>query len=1116
VRAPANTMRGRVGEWAGAAKPTHTMNLIRTALDRPIAVISAVIMVLLFGFVALQTIPIQLTPDVRKPVLTITTNWFGAAPAEVEREIVTRQEEVLRGLQGVERMSSSSSNGRGQITLEFRVGTDMSRALLLLANRLDRVNGYPSEADEPTINTSGSDDTPVAWFIITRAKGNTRPIHTHGDFVENVIRDRMERVKGISRVNVFGGSERELRVVVDPLRMAQYRLTVSQLLNALRRANAFNSAGKVEEGKRRYVVRTEGEINNIAAVRAVVVRSQEDKATGRVARVTIGDIAKVEFGYKDPTSRIRMLAQSAMAFNAVRDSGANVIETMKGVRQAVKELNAGPLPRAGLKMIQVYDETVYINSAIKLVQQNIWVGGVLAAFVLMLFLRSWRPTLVVSLSIPVSVIGSFVAMAALGRSINVISLAGIAFAVGMVVDAAIVVLENIYRLREEGKSAKQAAYEGANQVWGAVLVSALTTVMVFIPILVMELEVGQLFRDIAVAISVSVILSLVVAVTLIPALANWLLAGRKPKGEREAEKAVAKPNPLLAPLRLLWAATGGFLLLIIDKLAAGFVAGVLGFTRMVIASRVVAFVVVAGVCGATSYATYQLLPKLEYLPEGNRNLIFGIIIPPPGYNLKTTTEIAKGTETAIRHCWANVKPLKGQKKCTTVKMARFFFVATNTRTFIGAAAVDGRRAAELVPILSAQTRREPGSFGIVRQLSLFGRGFSGTRAIDIDVSGPSLEKNLEVLLNILIRTNGIFPRNQGNQMRPIPGLELGSPEVRVIPNRIKLADNGVTARELADTVDAFNDGVRVIEITVGGKRMDLMLMGPKRKILQTQGINSLPVVTSSGRIVTAGALSTIKVTEGPTQIRHLERSRTVTLQLVPSPKYPLESAMESIREKVIGPLQKAGLPPGTRIDISGTADKLTKTWDHMVVDLILAIVIVYLVMAVLFESFVYPAIIVLAVPLATAGGVMGLATLNQFVPQKLDMLTLLGFIILIGIVVNNAILLVHQTIRHMRVEAMGYREAILEATRNRIRPIFMSTLTSVVGMMPLVVFPGAGSELYRGLGSVVLGGLSLSALLTLLIIPPLLALVAGVVERGHAKRSTPKGPEAKPEAAPAE
>ncbi|HIC29021.1 MAG TPA: efflux RND transporter permease subunit, partial [Rhodospirillales bacterium] len=340
-----------------------------------------------------------------------------------------------------------------------------------------------------------------------------------------------------------------------------------------------------------------------------------------------------------------------------------------------------------------------------------------------------------------------------------------------------------------------------------------------------------------------------------------------------------------------------------------------------------------------------------------------------------------------------------------------------------------------------------------------------------------------------------LPRSQGTQIRPKPGLELGAPEVRITPNRIKLADNGVTAREFGDTIDAFNDGLRVAEITIGSKRIDLTLRGNRQNITETQGINQLPVVTSSGTIVPASSLADMEVTTGPVQIRHLERQRVVSLSIHSPPKMPLETALDKLNANVIGKLRAGDLPPGIRLSLSGTADKLTQTWDAMVVNLIVAIIIVYLVMAVLFESFIYPMIIMLSVPLATAGGVIGLAVVNQFTFQPLDMLTLLGFVILIGIVVNNAILLVHQTLLHINQEGMAVEAAIMEATRNRIRPIFMSTLTSVFGMMPLVMFPGAGSELYRGLGSVVLGGLSLSAVLTLAIVPPLLTLVAGTLEK---------------------
>ncbi len=1046
------------------------MDLIRYSISRPTAVIAVVIMAVLFGFIALQTIPIQLAPDVSRPVIRITTDWPGAAPAEVEREILNKQEEALKGLTGLKSIEGEAEDGRARVTLEFAVDQDMDKALLLVSNRLDRVTDYPDEAGEPVLNTSGSEDNPIAWFRVVRTEGNLQPIHTYGKLAEDVIQERLERVPGVGGVNVYGGSEREMRVVVDPARMARYGLTIPDVLDKLRAANASISGGDVEEGKRRYVVRTEGEFETTDQVAAVVLRTLRDPETGRLGRVTVGDVADVTFGYSKPVSTLRANGRAAIGMPVTREIGANVIETMAGIREAVRELNDGPLAVAGLRMEQVYDETIYINSAIDLVTQNIWIGGVLAVTILLLFLRSARATLVIALAIPVSVVASFVAMAMLGRSLNVVSLAGIAFAVGMVVDAAIVVLENIYRLRQQGRPALKAAYDGARQVWGAILVSALTTVMVFIPVMVMKLEVGQLFRDIAVAISVAVVLSLIVSVTVIPALSRRLL-----------QFEVKEPG---SGIRLF-----GF-----DQFARGFIWLLLGLTRAVVRSKPLALAIIVLVTSATVFGTWRFLPSLEYLPEGNRNFVFGRIQPPPGYNLATMTAIAERLETTVRPHWASeTGPESAPGK--PPKMESFFFVAFRSNTIVGASSVDPRRARELVPILRRPVLDEPGTSVFVRQPSIFGRGIGGTRSVDLDVAGGDLETILDVARSAYGKVIAAMPLEAGNQVRLEPGLELGAPEIRVIPNPLLLADNGVSARELGLTVDAFNDGLRVAEITVDGQRIDLILMGPENNVVQTQGIAALPVVTRSGAILPAGALSEVVVTSGPTEIRHRERNRAVTLQITPAPEIPLGDALETIKTKVIDPLYEAGLPDGVKLRMSGTADKLAETWTEMKYDLLIALAIVYLVMAVLFESFVYPLIIVLSVPLATAGGVAGLNVLGLFHFQALDMLTLLGFVILIGIVVNNAILLVHQTLYLVREEAMAYDTAIVEATRNRVRPIFMSTLTSIFGMLPLVLFPGAGSEIYRGLGSVVVGGLSLSALLTLTIIPPLLSLFLGVLER---------------------
>ncbi|MEM8631234.1 MAG: efflux RND transporter permease subunit [Pseudomonadota bacterium] len=1039
------------------------MDPIRIAIERPVAVVALVIMAVLFGALALTRIPIQLTPDVRKPVVVVETNWPGAAPAEVEREIVNPQEEEFRGLEGLERMTSSSSTGQAEVTLEFGVGSDMGEILLLVSNRLDRVGSYPDEASEPTMNTSGSDDSPIAWIILKAAPGNERPMAQYGDFVEDIVKSRLERVDGISAVNVFGGVARELQIVIRPEELARFGITIPQVVSRLRAENISVSAGDIDEGKRRYVVRADGNLNTIEAIESVVLRSEGQGLIGALGRVRVADVADVRFTYKDATARLRFRGEPALAFNLVREQGANVIATMAEVQEALAELEAGVIAEEGLEMEQVYDETVYIEGAIDLVTQNIWIGGLLAAGVLLLFLRSLRATLVISIAIPVSIVATFVAMAATGRTLNVISLAGIAFAVGMIVDAAIVVLENIFRLREEGMSRREAAYHGAKQVWGAILVSALTTVMVFIPILVMQLEAGQLFRDIAVAISVSVMLSLVVAITVIPALSSRLLS----PGD-------AKVMPLP----------------IIDHFARLFSWLVMLYVKLTVRFRAAGIIFVAAITTTAALAAWTFLPKLEYLPEGNRNLVFGLISPPPGYNLDTTETIAQRIERVAQPMWEAKPALEADDGSPALD--GFFFVATPGNSFVGASAMDGARVAEVIPILSRPIFAEPGTFGFMTQPSLFGRGVGGGRTIELNVSGDELPQILGVAGQAAGMIAGLLPRSEGHQFRPIPGLELGAPEVRLIPDRVRLADAGITTQTLAATIDAYNDGIRVAEIDVGNQRLDLTLRGDSGLMaeIRTQDVGSFPVVTPMGQILPASELAEVRVTAGPTEIRHLERLRTVTLEVRPSDALPLEAAVELLQTEVVDALNAQGLPDGVRLSISGTADQLSQTWQAIQVNLLIAIVIVFLIMAILFESFALPLVVLISVPVAAAGGVGGLFALNLLGGnQPLDMLTLLGFVILVGIVVNNAILIVHQSLFHLREEGMAPVAAIEEATRNRIRPIFMSTLTSICGMLPLVVFPGEGSELYRGLGAVVVGGLSMSAFLTLLTVPPLLRLV---------------------------
>lgn len=1059
------------------------MNIIALAIKRPMAVVAGVMMLVVLGLAAMRTIPIQLTPDVTRPLLVVLTYWRGVAPVEVEREITNRIEQELAGIEGLEVISSQSQLGRSRISLEFNVEQNMDRAFMLVSNRLNGVTGLPEEATEPRIRTSTSDDVPIARFAITRTADNQTPIETYGDFVTDIVVDRLERVPGVSQISASGGNGRELQVVVEPDALARYKLTVPKVIQALRGANASITGGAVDEGKRRYIVRTDSDTSSIDLVKKVVLSTFFDAARQQLVTVTVGDVAHVQFGYEESASQRRFNGQPMIRLNAIRETGANVIATMDGLRSAAAELNKTTLADEKLKMELFYDETVYITSAISLVQQNIYIGGTLAALILLLFLRSMRATLIISIAIPVSVIGAFVAMALLGRSLNVISLAGIAFSVGMVVDAAIVVLENIYRYREKGEPSDRAALLGAKQVWGAILASALTTVAVFAPLLILQLQAGQLFRDIAVAISVSVLLSLLVSVTVIPVLAKHLLA----KGaDSQAYKKLRLP--------------------LIDPLAAAFVNGVLKVIEKIISRKPLAAILALVICGGTGFGTIYLLPKLDYLPDGNRNFVFGRIQPPPGFNLETTSAVAERIENSVRPLWSRVSGEESEPG-QPPKIANFFFLAFRNFTLVGASSVDITRAGELVPVIRKTVFNEPGMRGIIAQSSIFGRQIGGSRVINLDISGENLEEILEVARDADQMVRRALPRKDGHQVRPRPGLEIDAPEVRILPDLQRLAAAELTARDLGQTIDVLNEGARVLEINVGSKRMDLTLKGPDNVVNSTQGIDNLPIVTGTGVIVPAKSLANIEVTVGPGEIRHIERTRTVTLQIRPAKKVPLETAIATLQTEVFDKLRAQGIPSNIKLSLSGAADNLTQTWNALKLNLLVAVVIVYLVMAVLFESLLFPIVIMFSVPLATAGGVAGLAVLNTQIDQPLDMMTMLGFVILIGIVVNNAILLVDQTLQHLRIDGMTPNNAILAATRSRMRPIFMSTLTSIFGLLPLVVFPGAGSELYRGLGSVVVGGLSLSAVLTLAIIPLLLAVLLKAPSKSEAPTQTALAPE---------
>ena len=1038
------------------------MRQIETIIRRPVTVTVGVILVLLFGIISLLRIPIQLTPEVIKPEITIQTFWRGASPNEIEREVIERQEEQLKAIPGLVEMTSESQDSRGSIVLTFETGTDLDATLLQVSNRLAQVKEFPSDADRPVLRTVNVASSAIAWFILKNLRDNPEDIYLRHDFAEDFIKARFERVPGVAISNVYGGNEREMQVLVDPDMMASLDISLVDVMTALDRENSNISAGDFDEGKRRYIVRTMGEYTTPEDIGDVIIRTAAGK------RILLRDISQIKLGYRKAFRTVRQNGDPAIAVNALRESGSNTLSVVAGLQEAQKELNKGILKDNGLILTQVYDETDYINASIDLVQKNLILGSILAIFVLILFLRSWTSTLIIALTIPISVIGTFLILFLLGRSLNVVSLAGMAFAVGMVVDVAIVVLENIYRHRQMGKERINAVLDGMREVWGAVLASTLTTMAVFLPILFIREEVGQLFRDIAIAISCAVGLSLIISFTVIPTFASRIIGGaqRNSSDETRGIRGLFGLVPLATKF---------------GDLIAHAVYRICGSISLRLA-------VVVGLTLFSVGLAWFLMPKAEYLPEGNRNLIIGLLIPPPGYNLDEIRRIGEGIEADLRPYWEKDPDHPKATDPEGPAIQNFFYVASGRNVFMGVRTHDPERIKEMIPVMKETLRKVPGMIAIVRQSGIFARGLGVGRSVDLEFSGPDLNRLVGMASRAFAQLMGLMPEAQ---IRPIPSLDLGNPEIQIIPNRVLMADTGLTARSLGITVDALLDGTKASDYFLDGTRLDLTLIGSNSYAWRVEDLEHLPIRTPGGKNMTLGSLARIQVTNGPEQINHVERDRTVAITVIPPIEVPLQEAMEIIEEKVVGPMKAENLiAPPYRTRLSGTADELIVTRDALKWNMILAAFITYLLLAALFESFIYSLVIMFSVPLAAAGGFIGLWAISTFkVYQTLDVITMLGFILLIGIVVNNAILIVHQSLIYMREENETPRVAVQRAVRVRVRPIFMSTLTSVFGMLPLIMFSGSGSELYRGIGSVVLGGLLVSTLFTLFLVPALFSLL---------------------------
>lgn len=1010
-----------------------------------------------FGIIALLGLPLELQPGGDRPEMTITTPYPGAGPAEVEDLITRPIEDRVEGVPGLREVSSSSRAGFSRITLTFAQGSDMQGRLLDVITRLQQVGSLPVEAGEPDVDLVSGSSSPMIWLAMQPQPGFQSDPNRYRDLVDQIIEPRLRQVEGVGDFIIAGGTPREVEVRVNPRALAERNLTILDVTRTLRENNRDIRGGPLVVGRREYRVRTVSRSQSLEEIADFVLRRD---ASGTVY---LRDVARVQLGRQPLSSSLIFNGQPSVVIGVIRRVGANVPLVSQGIREAIAELEA-QLDRQGegIRFVYNYDENDYVAQSVTLVQENLLTGAILAALVLLLFLGSMRTVAVVALTIPTAMLTVFIALSLMGRTLNLISLAALGFAAGMVVDNAIVVVENTFTHMQFGKSPLRAAIDGTQEVAGGILGATLTNIAVFLPLAFVQGEVAQLYIDMAIAISAAAIFSMLAAVTLVPMLSGLFLDQAEAlqvleggdRGRNWLERTVGRTSAIFRIFQ-------GRLE---DKLVST-VSWSLGRRRvgrrlLVLSIPVVLLVV-----------SIALLPPADYLPDGNRNLVRWLAEPLPGTSIPEADRLSEAPREFLR---AQPEILN----VWSVNSTRFRAILATLKPEFAT----GSGLADMVDRMRGQSGNFPGyRFLFPGRPSIFqdpGKEF------EIDLSGEDLDE-----------LSG-FERQMMEQLRSLPGVTnvrsnyvAGAAELQVIPNRARLAEVGLSESEVGAMVEAALGGRFASNFIDRGEELDVTVELDAAFVQTPEQLRQLPLYTRGGGTLQLSDVAQVRETTGPDVINRVDLNRAITLTVALAPTAPLGTLIDQVETRILTPL-RAQLPPGYRVELAGSADRLSETVAQLTTSFVLSIVITYLLLVALYRSFLYPWVIMATVPMGMSGALLSLVIANWIpgISVAMDMITALGFVILTGVVVNNAILLVDRALQ-LQEEGMEYDDSLYNATRDRLRAIFMSAGTSVLGMLPLAVVPGQGAELYQGLGIVLMGGLAFSTLLTPTVVPALMGLL---------------------------
>lgn len=1009
------------------------MHITRLAVNHFTATAVMVVFAVILGAISIYKLPLQLLPNIERPQVQVFYAWPSASPEELESVIMEPQERLLKNLPGLQKIESYITQGVGEITLTFEIAQDMNAAMLSVISRLNQAPALPLNAEEPVVISGMSGrDTGATLMIVPSGQQNFSSFIPHQQLIKDHVYPALMKIKGVANVTLASELQGYLRIEFSPEKLAQMQLTITDLVNVISQAVNI-SGGYASVGKRRYTVRFSGQYD-LSSVGDLIVTWINNRP------IRLRDIAKVSIDHEEQREVLYHNGVLAFLIYIDRENDSNTVELLDQVKETLLTLNEEVLLPEGLEARLSFDASKHIRNAIDLVVNNLSVGVILALLALWLFLRGWRSVMIIAISIPVSLTVVFIALNLFNLSLNVISLAGVALAVGLVLDAAIIVQENISRLHSHGMSSKQAAISGATQVSSALVASTITSIAIFTPIVFMEGIAGQLFTELALTLSVSVVFSLIAALTVIPIISvKW----NKTKTDTEHYER-------------FW-----------EQLTAGIM--------VLTEKRTTRLLWIALLVVGTSVIAFWAMPKADLMPRAPIDALRGRFTLPPGSSITfIRDEIAK--EINFR-----LAPYLSGEQQPQIKSYNLFSGLRLTGVYVYPE--DPTQVDELKDKIDNVIFKDfMGISAYSFQASMLPTvGEGAERMININLTGASLRQLIDAAA---IGVDKVREQLPNAVVYTSPELTFAEPVLSLSPNEQRITQTGLQRSDVGNAIKTFTGGLFTSEYFDGNERFDVYLRTPEWQT--PEQLTEIPIYTPLAGTLPLGELITMSRTTGPQSIIRLAGKRTVSIHIAPPEHVSIEEIMHLIKQS-IAPAIKEQLPPSGVIAFDGEASQLKETIKDMLINFGIAILVLLGVLFIIFGS-IRDSILVLAVmPLSIFGGVVALHILNVFTYQALDLLTMIGFIILLGLVVNNAILLVERT-RQAEQDGLPRKMAVAMAVRWRARPIFMSTLTSILGMSPLMLMPGEGAEIYQGLATVIVGGMTVSGLFSLILMPSLLRM----------------------------